>query len=143
MLAMVLLVPNNLNRSIYAALKHFSCEGQTKKNNIVLKIENDDVDNDDDWEAIFGNPVNSIQFNLLKKFTGRTCCICEIDLLCNWLTKWCIPFIITWCPWQFIGKWCIQIVNRPSNYRIVIHSHVDVNQADCITDTCDAIKTKP
>lgn len=41
-----------------------------------------------------------------------------------------VPLVPTGCPGQFVAKRGDQIIERPSDYRVVVHAHVDVDQAD-------------
>lgn len=76
----------------------------------------------------------SVQYSL-EELARRTCCIRQICMLRNRFAKRCVPFVRARGPRQFVGERCVQIVDGPSNYCIIVHSHVNINQTNRITDT--------
>lgn len=76
---------------------------------------------------------------LLEKFLCRTRRIVRI-LFGDRSTVQRVPRVATRRPRKLRGERRKQIVDRPADNRIVVHSDVDVNQANGIADTCGAIK---
>lgn len=49
-----------------------------------------------------------------------------------------VPRIVTRRPGQLRGERGEEIVDRPANYGVVVHAHVDVDEADRVANTCKA-----
>lgn len=74
----------------------------------------------------------------LVKLSRRTCCsfrIREIGDILNQRAVIRVPLIVTTEPGQDGLKGLHQVVHCPTNYRVVMHPHVQVNYADCIAQS--------
>lgn len=71
----------------------------------------------------------------LEKLFGRTRRIVRI-LFGHWTTVERVPRITTRRPRQLVTERGEQIVNCPSDDRVVVHSDVNVNQANRVANSC-------
>lgn len=46
-----------------------------------------------------------------------------------------VPTVATFNPWQFRLHRLDQVVNCPTDYRVVVHSNIQIYNADCIANS--------
>ena len=78
---------------------------------------------------------DATQYLMLSSFGWRALC----SLTC-WMGRrkavFCVPIVVTCCPWQSGGEWCKEVVESPRHDDIVVYRQIHFHHCHPYSSTC-------